>query len=159
MYKFNFTDDDSHIPDKQGAEPTAVVTPAVPTIGATTTVATTTIATTTAATSTPARIANPASTNCLEKGGQLVIKKRGDGGEYGLCYFEDNRACEEWALLNGRCPLGGVKTTGFDTIEEMYCAWSGGQTVAAPKAICTFKNGQKCPVEKYYNGTCSFMVE
>lgn len=109
-----------------------------------------------AASDLPAKIANPASTNCLEKGGRLVIEKRGDGGEYGLCYFEDNRACEEWALLNGLCPLGGVKTTGFDTIEQKYCAWSGGETFAEPNAICTFKNGRKCPVEEYYRGTCSF---
>lgn len=138
LYKSNFP-----------TEPKPAVTPTTATTDATTTTATTT----------PAKIANPASTNCLEKGGKLVIEKRGDGGEYGLCYFEDNRACEEWALLNGRCPLGGVKTTGFDNIEQKYCAWSGGATVAEPKAICTFKNGQKCPVEEYYNGTCFFMLE
>ena len=37
---------------------------------------------------------NPASANCEKVGGKLVINKRGDGGEYGLCYFEENRACE-----------------------------------------------------------------
>lgn len=137
IYKSNFT-----------TEPTAAVTPATTTA--------TVVEPATTASDLPAKIANPASTNCLEKGGRLVIEKRGDGGEYGLCYFEDNRACEEWALLNGRCPLGGVKTTGFNTIEQKYCAWSGGETFAEPKAICTFKNGQKCPVEEYYNGTCSF---
>jgi putative hemolysin len=29
--------------------------------------------------------------NCIEKGGTLEILKRGDGGEYGVCFFEDNR--------------------------------------------------------------------
>lgn len=100
------------------------------------------------------QIANPASTNCIKLGGNLVIEKRGDGSEYGLCYFEDNRACEEWALLRGACPVGGVKTTGFDTIDQKYCAWSGGETFAVPQSICTFKDGTKCPTLEFYNGTC-----
>ena len=100
------------------------------------------------------QIANPASVNCSKLGGNLVIEKRGDLGEYGLCYFEDNRACEEWALLRGECPVGGVKTTGFDTVDQKYCAWSGGQTFAIPNSICTFKNGSKCSTEDFYNGKC-----
>lgn len=103
----------------------------------------------------PVGLANPASVNCSKVGGNLVIEKRGDGGEYGLCYFEDNRACEEWALFRGDCPYGGVKTTGFNTVDQKYCAWSGGQTSAVPNSVCTFKNGLKCSTEAYYNGTCS----
>ena len=56
-------------------------------------------------------IANPASVNCINKGGTLSIQKRGDGGEYGVCIFEDNRQCEEWALFRGECPAGGKKVT------------------------------------------------
>jgi len=102
----------------------------------------------------PTQLANPASVNCSKVGGNLVIQKRGDGGEYGLCYFEDNRACEEWALLRGDCPLGGVKTTGLDTIDQKYCAWSGGETLAVPQSICTFKDDSKCSTEEFYNGKC-----
>jgi len=101
------------------------------------------------------QMANTASVNCSKVGGSLTIEKRGDGGEYGLCYFEDNRACEEWALMRGDCPLGGVKTTGFDSIDQNYCAWSGGQTFAVPNSICTFKNGSKCSTLDFYNGKCS----
>lgn len=54
---------------------------------------------------------NPASQNCLTKGGRLVIKKNTSGSEYGMCYFEDNHVCEEWALLNGYCPIGGRRMT------------------------------------------------
>ena len=103
---------------------------------------------------TPNEMANPASVNCSKVGGNLTIEKRGDGGEYGLCYFEDNRACEEWALMRGDCPLGGVKTTGFDTIDQNYCAWSGGQTSAVTDSICTFKDGSKCSTKDFYNGKC-----
>lgn len=107
-----------------------------------------------AAAETATQMANPASTNCVKLGGNLVIEKRGDGGEYGLCYFEDNKACEEWALFRGDCPQGGVKTTGFNTIDQKYCAWSGGETLAVPQSVCTFKDGTKCSTEEFYNGKC-----
>lgn len=100
------------------------------------------------------QLANPASENCNKVGGNLVMEKRGDGGEYGLCYFDDNRACEEWALLRGDCPLGGVKTTGFDAIDQKYCAWLGGSTLAVSQSVCTFKDGSSCPTEEFYNGKC-----
>ena len=103
----------------------------------------------------PVQMANPASINCLSVGGNLKIAKMGDGGEYGLCYFEDNRACEEWSLMSGDCPVGGVKTTGFDTIDQNYCAWSGGKTLAVPNSSCIFKNGSKCSTIDFYNGKCT----
>lgn len=100
------------------------------------------------------QIANPASVNCTEKGGTSTIETRGDGSQYGLCYFDDNRACEEWAMLQGNCPVGGVKTTGFDTIDQKFCAWSGGQTLAVPNSVCTLKDGTKCSTLDFYNGDC-----
>jgi putative hemolysin len=100
-------------------------------------------------------LANPASTNCKEKGGTLQIKTNGGGGQYGLCYFEDNYACEEWALFRGECPVGGRRTTGYDTEAQRYCAWLGGQTLAVANAVCTFKDGSTCPDDALYNGTCS----
>jgi len=100
-------------------------------------------------------LSNPASVNCTEQGGQLVMKTRGDGGQYGLCQFGDNQACEEWALDRGECPKGGVKTTGYDNIQQSYCAWIGGQTLAEKAAKCTLPSGQVCGVDALYNGKCS----
>ena len=37
-------------------------------------------------------LANPASVNCQTQGGELKIVTRGDGGQYGVCYFLDNPA-------------------------------------------------------------------
>lgn len=99
-------------------------------------------------------LANPASENCTKQGGTLTIKTRGDGGEYGLCQFEGNQACEEWALFRGECPVGGVKTTGFDTIEQQYCAWVGGKTLAVPNAHCTLPSGKVCSDDSMYQGKC-----
>ena len=107
-------------------------------------------------------IANPASENCIQRGGTLSVEKRGDGGEFGICRFEDNRQCEEWALLRGDCPVGGLKVTGYVTSAAVYCAITGGvytitgkNNTATEQGTCTFKNGQTCDVWDYYNGKCS----
>jgi putative hemolysin len=48
-------------------------------------------------------LANPASVFCLEKGGQVEIRKDAEGGEYGVCIFENKKECEEWAFFRGEC--------------------------------------------------------
>jgi putative hemolysin len=109
-----------------------------------------------------ARRANPASENCIALGGTLSIEKRGDSGEYGVCRFEDNRQCEEWALLRGACPPGGLKVTGYATVAARYCAITGGtyRTTGNPNSeheqgTCTLPGGQSCDVWAYFNGSCS----
>lgn len=104
-------------------------------------------------------MANPASKNCLEQGGSLIIEKQPDGGEYGVCIFEDNRQCEEWALFRGECPKGGVKITGYQTSAARYCAIRGGQYQAVQqgeegRGNCFLKDGNVCPTDKYYSGKC-----
>ena len=107
-------------------------------------------------------MANPASVNCEKQGGQLSIQKRPDGGEYGVCIFEDNRQCEEWALLRGECPVGGVKITGYVTQAAQFCAITGGEykitansNTEQEQGTCTFKNGKTCDAAAYFAGTCS----
>lgn len=102
------------------------------------------------ATSTKNSLANPASAYCNENGGSLKIEKKEDGGEYGICLFEDNRQCEEWALLKGDCPLGGLKITGYDTKEQIYCAITGGH-VDMRKNTCKIKN-MEYNLNLYMNG-------
>ncbi|CAG1009214.1 hypothetical protein ANAEL_03775 [Anaerolineales bacterium] len=116
----------------------------------------------TAAAEPSSQIANPASVNCVKQGGTLSIQKRGDGGEYGVCIFEDNRQCEEWALMRGDCPVGGVKITGYITVPSQYCVITGGTYTITntgnedghERGDCTFKNGNKCDADDYFNGTC-----
>ena len=107
-------------------------------------------------------MANPASVNCTKQGGTLEIETRGDDSQYGVCYFEDNRQCEEWALLRGDCPVGGLKITGYITPAAQYCAITGGTyTITGnsntdnEQGTCTLKDGSVCDVWDYYNGKCS----
>ncbi len=99
-------------------------------------------------------MSNPASEYCIKVGGDLQTLTRGDGGEYSICNFTDNQSCEEWALYRRQCPIGGIKTIGYDTPEEIYCAQIGGQTSASPSAKCTLPSGQICSNNDLYNGTC-----
>lgn len=111
---------------------------------------------------TSAGIANPASENCQQQGGELTIVKSPSGGEYGVCVFEDNKQCEEWALMRGDCPVGGVKITGYVTPAAVYCAITGGEYAVTGKSntdqeegTCTFKSGNTCDAWAYYNGKCA----
>ena len=52
----------------------------------------------------PVGLANPASVHCGKAGGRSEIRTQADGGQYGVCVFDDGRQCEEWALLrDNRC--------------------------------------------------------
>lgn len=114
-----------------------------------------------AATPQPA-LANPASTNCIAKGGQLVIETNGAGGQFGVCLFPDNLQCEEWAMLRGQCRTGGIKVTGFVTPAARYCAITGGSykvtsgsNTPAERGTCTFPNRKSCDAGAYFDGTCA----
>ena len=104
---------------------------------------------------------NPASQGCIGAGGTLQIEKRPDGGEYGVCTFEDNRQCEEWALLRGECVRGGVKVTGYVTAAARYCAIAGGAYAIRAnsgsvdeRGNCTLRGGAVCDADEYFSGAC-----
>ena len=106
-------------------------------------------------------LANPASQNCVDKGGTLAIERQPDGGQYGVCVFGDNRQCEEWALMRGQCPAGGIRVTGYVTPAARYCAITGGNYAvvvrsgaADEQGTCTVSGGRTCDADAYFRGTC-----
>ena len=107
-------------------------------------------------------LANPASVGCVAKGGKLTMERRPDGGQYGVCLFEDNRQCEEWALFRGQCPAGGRRVTGYITPAARFCAITGGSySVTAnsgkddEQGTCVLPGGKSCDAVAYYRGTCT----
>ncbi len=52
-----------------------------------------------------ATLPNPASQNCLDKGGKLAIIRE-TAGEIGICKFNDGTECEEWQFFRGECQKG-----------------------------------------------------
>jgi hypothetical protein len=98
-------------------------------------------------------LANPASVHCAKLGGASVIRTRPDGGQYGVCVFEDDRQCEEWALLRGECPEGGIKVTGYDSDAQVFCAITGGE-VEMQAGLCIRADGQRCALDANFDGRC-----
>jgi putative hemolysin len=110
-------------------------------------------------------LANPASQNCAAKGGKPTIEKNPKGGEYGVCVFPDNRQCEEWAMLRGQCPAGGVKVAGHATPAARYCAITGGtykvsaaSDTPGEKGTCTLPGANTCEALAYFDGSCARQV-
>lgn len=52
-----------------------------------------------------ANMPNPASKNCLDKGGRLETLRE-TAGELGICKFNDGTECEEWQFFRGECRKG-----------------------------------------------------
>lgn len=107
------------------------------------------------------QLANPASVNCVKVGGRRTLERNPAGGEFGVCLFEDNRQCEEWAMLRGECPVGGRRITGYATAAGRYCAITGGTyTVIAgdeasdERGHCNLPGGRSCDADDYYRGAC-----
>lgn len=100
-------------------------------------------------------MANPASVNCLDKGGSLEMREN-KKGQYWVCLFEDNRQCEEWALMKSDCPMGGMKVTWYETDAEVYCAISGGELsgVGTPTPMCKRVDGTRCNAQANLDGDC-----
>jgi putative hemolysin len=53
-----------------------------------------------------AEMANPASVYCEEHGGRVDIRQDAQGGQYGVCVFDDGSECDEWAYYRGECQPG-----------------------------------------------------
>jgi putative hemolysin len=49
---------------------------------------------------------NPASVYCEEQGGKVEMRTDSEGGQFGMCLFEDGSECEEWAYYRSECQPG-----------------------------------------------------
>jgi putative hemolysin len=58
-----------------------------------------------------AGLQNPASVYCIENGFDLQLRTGDDGGQFGVCVFNDGSECEEWAYYQGECGPVIEKTT------------------------------------------------
>ncbi len=110
----------------------------------------------------PLARANPASQHCLAQGGSLLIESDGSGGQFGVCRFDDGRQCEEWALLRGECPAGGVLVGSHLTPAARYCVLRGasyqvlsGASLPGAQGRCSFANGKACSDGAFFNGLCA----
>ena len=80
------------------------------------------------------QMANPASVNCLDKGGSLQLVDDGSGGQVGMCTLPGGNVCEEWAYMRGDCPAAKDNPESDCTCPEGYV-----------------QEGEACNPECYYS--------
>lgn len=54
-------------------------------------------------------LANPAAVFCKEMGYRYEIRQDPKGNQYGVCIFDDNTECEEWAFYRKECGVSYLK--------------------------------------------------
>lgn len=96
-----------------------------------------------------ANMPNPASANCVKRGGDLVIRTDANG-EVGYCQFPDGSECEEWALFRNECQPGAAATPAITTtggVTVMVPLVSGAATTPQPNPI-VFPAGSTSAIEQ-----------
>ncbi len=112
------------------------------------------------------QIANPASVNCLQKGGRLDVHTASDGGQYGVCIFNNGSECEEWAFLRGECSPASTSTPSANNPQianpaSAYCQQKGGKvdirTAAdgSQSGVCVFTDGSECDEWAFFKDECA----
>ncbi|MBP7833001.1 MAG: hypothetical protein KA035_04510 [Candidatus Levybacteria bacterium] len=101
-------------------------------------------------------VASAAYTKCVNSGGFVSTSKRGTWGYYQMCNFTDDMSCDLYALYDGNCPVGGVKTIGYSTTDQVFCALRGGTPQGSNNGQCKMPNGKTCSTASVYKGTCQY---
>ena len=100
----------------------------------------------------PVALANPASTFCVENGGQWKTWNN-QVGERGICYYSALNQCEEWAMFRGECPVGGADLREYiNDKNKQYCLMVGGTVV--DDNDCTLLSGTTCNLVELGSGLC-----
>ena len=101
---------------------------------------------------------NPASTYCVQKGGESIIVK-GEDGEFGVCKLKDGTAVEEWYYFRQNNPAPTPKTEpviGMPNPASVFCEKHGGKSITVKDkdgnetGKCQFKDGTKVDEWNYY---------
>lgn len=110
------------------------------------------------------QMANPASVKCVEDGGKLSIRIDTDGGQYGVCIFDDGNECEEWAYFRGECQEPQDKPI-CTTEDKPVCALVEIQCITTPcdPVLETFENHclaeEQMSVISFVDGKCEVQLD
>ena len=101
---------------------------------------------------------NPASSYCVEQGGESIIVKS-QNGEYGVCKLKDGTAMEEWEYYrssNNNSAVKPEKPIGMANPASVFCEKHGGKSINVKDkdgnetGKCQFKDGTKVDEWDYY---------
>jgi putative hemolysin len=103
---------------------------------------------------------NPAAVFCEEQGGTVEIRTGEDGGQYGVCVFDDGSECDEWAYYRGECSPGGAGP-GIANPASVFCEEQGGTVEirtgedGGQYGVCVFDDGTECDEWALFRGECA----
>ncbi len=107
---------------------------------------------------------NPASANCVEKGGKLDIRSEANG-QVGYCQFPDGSECEEWAYFRNECqpktPIASpTAVPNMPNPASANCIKQGGELVIRTDAngeagYCQFPDGSECEEWALFRAECA----
>jgi putative hemolysin len=114
-------------------------------------------------------ITNPASTYCKEQGHKLEIRTTQENNQYGVCMFDDDSECEEWAYYRGECKPGDMDVAPAPTVipagianpASTYCVEKGGTSEirtaedGSQSGVCIFPDGSECDEWAFFKGECA----
>jgi len=117
----------------------------------------------------PMNMANPASAYCEQQGLKLEIRTAQDGSQYGVCMFEDDTECEEWAYYRGKCKPGDMDVApaptatpaGIANPASTYCVEQGGASEirtaedGSQSGVCVFPDGSACEEWAFFREACT----
>lgn len=105
----------------------------------------------------------PDEKSCLDRGGKVELRRRGDGAEYRICVLFGGKECEISMFRLQQCPSHGLSILGYKTQAARYCIDYGGEYRATQDknykttkeaGTCVFISGRKCPALDFWNGKC-----
>ncbi|KAL7549244.1 hypothetical protein ACHAWF_012532 [Thalassiosira exigua] len=101
------------------------------------------------------------STYCTLRGGMETTQYEPDGGQYGICIFDDGTACDTWKFVRRECKKGDLP------IFSEFCTQNRGQEIQenvdwghvlgaepATYSSCAFVNGTSCDEHAYFDEGC-----
>lgn len=89
------------------------------------------------------QLPNPAAVKCEEDGYIYEIREHENGGQYGVCIFDDGSECNGWAYFRGECGLD------FECKEDDHCvpAQCCHPTSCVPRSQAPNCEGIDCTME------------
>ena len=105
----------------------------------------------------------PDDKDCLDRGGKVELRRRGDTAEYRVCVLFGGKECEVSMFRLEECPPQGLSILGYKTQAARYCVDYGGEyratqdrnyRTAKETGTCRFISGRTCPALDFWNGKC-----